>query len=354
MNGKKRVPIRQVAEEAGVSIQTVSRVTNNHPDVAPETRKRVLEVVERLGYQPSRIARAMRGHSHTIGVIGYGLEYFGTSRTLSGIELRASELGFTFILSLVRQPESFDADRILNDMLSRHVDGLIWAIPEIGNNMFRIKEKAPDLPVPILFTDAEPGPTVHVVENDNLAGGKMAVDHLLAQGCRNIGLISGPLRWRSARQRRLGWAEALSAAGLWADESLVVEGDWTASSGASGLQELLAVHPEIDAVFVSNDQMALGAIQTTRMMNLRVPEDLAIIGYDDIPESGFFCPPLSSIRQPMLDLGCMAVDNLVNLVECWQADKTVEPQAITILPELVVRESSSLQTRERKEEGILP
>jgi DNA-binding LacI/PurR family transcriptional regulator len=354
MNGKKRVPIRQVAEEAGVSIQTVSRVTNSHPDVAPETRKRVLEVVERLGYQPSRIARAMRGHSRTIGVIGYGLEYFGTSRTLSGIELRSSELAFTFILSLVRQPESYDADRILNDMLSRHVDGLIWAIPEIGENMTQIKGKAPDLPVPIIFTDAKPTEAIHVVENDNLAGGGMAVQHLLAQGCQNVGLITGPLRWRSASQRKQGWLDALGSAGLPANDSLVAEGDWTAASGAAGLQQLLAVHPEIDAIFVSNDQMALGSIQTTRRMNLRVPEDLAIIGYDDIPESEFFCPPLSSMRQPMLDLGCKAVDELVYLIECWQTDKIIEPQAVTLMPELVVRESSALHVQARKDEGGFP
>jgi DNA-binding LacI/PurR family transcriptional regulator len=352
MNGNKRVPIRQVAEEAGVSIQTVSRVTNDHPDVAPETRRRVLEVVERLGYQPSRIARAMRGHSRTIGVIGYGLEYFGTSRTLSGIELRASALGFTFILSLVRQPETIDADRILNDMLSRHVDGLVWAIPEIGENMARIREKAPDLPVPIIFTDATPGPTIHVVENDNLEGGKMAVEHLIAQGSVAIGLITGPLRWRSARQRKLGWAEALATAGISPDETFLAEGDWNADSGATGLQRLLFAHPELEAVFVSNDQMALGAIQTTRKVGLRVPQDLRIIGYDDIPEAGFFCPPLSSIHQQMLDLGCRAVDELVYLIDCWQSEETAEPRAITILPELVVRESSVQQVQSRQEEGF--
>jgi len=349
MNGKKRVLIQQVAKEAGVSIQTVSRVTNNHPDVASETRKRVLEVVERLGYQPSRIARAMRGHSRTIGVIGYGLEYFGPSRTVSGIELRASELGFTLILYLVRQPETFDAQKILNDMLSRHVDGFIWAIPEIGDDMRLIKEKAPNLPVPIIFTDAEPGPTSHVVENDNLLGGKMAVEHLVSQGYRTIGLITGPLRWRSARQRHKAWAEALASAGLSNDNSLVVEGDWNAASGALGLQRLLAQRPDIDAVFVCNDQMALGAIQTTRQMGLRVPKDLAIIGYDDIPESAFFCPPLSSIRQPMLELGCVAVNELVNLIECWQADQVVEPRAVTIQPELVVRESSAVKRTAQEE-----
>jgi LacI family transcriptional regulator len=341
MNGKPRVPIHQVAREAGVSIQTVSRVTNNHPDVAPETRQRVLEVIERLGYQPSRIARAMRGYSRTIGVIGWGLEYFGPSRALSGIELRASELGFTFILNLVRQPETYDAGRILEDMFSRHVDGFIWAIPEIGDNMRQVKEKAPDLPIPIVFTDAEPGPSIHVVENDNRMGGKLAVEHLLAQGYRTIGLITGPLPWRSARLRHQAWSEALVAAGLPDDGSLVEAGDWSAASGALALRRLLARRPDIDAVFVCNDQMALGAIQTTRQLGLRVPEDLALIGYDDVPEAGFFCPPLSSVAQPMLELGRMAVDVLVKRIEAQQAGQTVEPGLHTIQPALVVRESSA-------------
>jgi LacI family transcriptional regulator len=344
MNGKQRVPIRQVAREAGVSIQTVSRVTNNHPDVAADTRKRVMQVVERLGYQPSRIARAMRGHSRTIGVIGWGLEYFGPSRALSGIELRASELGFTFILNLVRQPEAYDAERILNDMLSRHIDGFIWAIPEIGDNMRQVKENAPDLPVPIIFTDAEPGPSINVVQNDNLTGGRLAVEHLLGQGYGTIGLITGPLAWRSARVRRQAWAEALVSAGRPADDSLVAEGDWSAPSGALALQRLLARRPDLDAVFVSNDQMALGAIQTTRQLGLRIPKDLAMIGYDNIPEAGFFCPPLSSVAQPMLELGRMAVDQLVSMIESRlmdQADQAIDPSLFTIQPELVVRESSA-------------
>jgi LacI family transcriptional regulator len=340
MNGKKRVPIGQVATEAGVSIQTVSRVTNNHPDVADHTRKRVLEVIERLGYQPSRIARAMRGYSRAIGVIGYGLEYYGPSRTISGIELRLSELDFTFILSLVRQPEKVNADKILDVMLSRHVDGIIWTIPEIGDNMHQFTSLSASLPVPILFTDAEHRDAYFVVENDNLEGGKMAVEHLIGQGNHVIGLISGPLAWRSARLRRQAWLDTLALAGLPNETSLEEEGDWTAASGAAALKRLLEHHPDLEAVFACNDQMALGAIQSMREKGLRVPQDLAIIGYDDIPEAGFFYPPLSSIRQPMDELGRLAVDELVKLIEAWRDDKTMEPRAITIQPELVVREST--------------
>jgi LacI family transcriptional regulator len=341
MNGKKRVPIGQVAQEAGVSIQTVSRVTNKHPDVAAETRRRVLEVVERLGYQPSRIARAMRGHSHAIGVVGYGLEYYGPSRTISGLELRISELGFTLILSLVRDAEITNAEKILNEMLSRHIDGIIWTIPDIGDNMRQLADKLSTFEVPIIFTDCEHFPSAFIVENDNVAGGEMAVEHLVSQGYQTIGLITGPLHWRSARLRRKAWFDALNSKGLANDPSLVMEGDWTAASGAQSLQRLLEQRPDIDAVFASNDQMALGAIQTLRKKGLRVPDDLAIIGYDDIPEASFFCPPLSSIRQPMYEIGRLAVDELAKMIEAKREDKEVDPQAINIKPELVVRESTA-------------
>jgi LacI family transcriptional regulator len=341
MNGKKRVSIGQVAQEAGVSIQTVSRVTNNHPDVAAETRKRVLEVVERLGYQPSRIARAMRGHSRTIGVIGYGLEYFGPSRTISGLELRINELGFTFILSLVRNAEIIKPERILNEMISRNIDGIIWTIPDIGDNMRQITNILPALPVPIIFTDSEHLPSTFIVENDNVKGGKMAVEHLILQGYYTIGLITGPLHWRSARLRKQAWFKVLESKGLENSSSLVVESDWTAAGGAQGLERLLEQRPDMDAVFASNDQMALGAIQTVRKKGLRVPDDLAIIGYDDIPEASFFCPPLSSIRQPLYEIGRLAVDELVKLIEAMREEKEVEPKAITIKPELVVRESTA-------------
>ncbi len=135
MTFEKRVTIKQVAREAGVSPQTVSRVVNNHPDVSPETRERVQLVINRLAFQPSYIARTLiQGHSRTLGVVGTGLEYFGPSRALSGIEQQADELGYTLQLSLIRQPERSDVEQLWRDLLSRHVEGVIWAVPEIGNN----------------------------------------------------------------------------------------------------------------------------------------------------------------------------------------------------------------------------
>lgn len=339
MTVKKRVTITQVAAEAGVSTQTVSRVINHHPNVAPETRRRVLQVIDRLGYQPSNIARSLiQGYSRTVGVVGYGLEYFGPSRTLSGIEQQANELGYSLLLSLMRHPEKNDVEQVLRDMLSRYVDGIIWAMPEIGNNRDWIQQGTPQLSVPIVFLSMEPQPNLSVVAVDNRSGGRMATEHLLDQGYRTIGLITGPLDWWEARQRRLGWQDALQEAGI--EDDLVVEGDWTAESGERGLRQLLKQRPDIDAVFVCNDQMALGALQAARQLGIRVPADLGLVGFDDIPESAYFYPPLSTVRQDMVELGRCAVRELGCIIEAHQQGRAVEPKVILLQPKLIIRESS--------------
>jgi LacI family transcriptional regulator len=337
---KKRVTIKQVAKEAGVSTQTVSRVINHRPDVASETRRRVLQVINRLGYRPSNIARSLiQGRSYTLGAVGYGLEYFGPSRTLSGIEQQANELGYSLLLSLIRQPERNDVEQVLRDMLSRYVDGIVWAVPEIGNNRDWIQQEIPQLFVPVVFLSTHPRPKQSVVSVDNRSGGRMATQHLLDQGYQNIGLITGPLDWWEARQRQLGWQDALKEVTI--ENSLVVEGDWTAESGEQGLRQLLAQRPDVDAVFVCNDQMALGALQAARQMGVQVPEDLALVGFDDIPESAYFYPPLSTVRQDMVELGRCAVRELGRMIEASQKDKAViQPKTILLQPELIVRASS--------------
>jgi LacI family transcriptional regulator len=351
---KKRVTIKQVAKEAGVSTQTVSRVINNRPDVAPETRRRVLQVIDRLGYRPSNIARSLiQGRSYTLGVVGYGLEYFGPSRTLSGIERQANELGYSLLLSLIRQPEKNDVEQILLELLSRYVDGIVWAVPEIGNNRDWTQQEIPQLSVPIVFLSTQPRPNQSVVAVDNRSGGRMATQHLLDQGYQNIGLITGPLDWWEACQRQLGWQDALQE--VTTEDNLVVEGEWTAESGERGLRQLLEQRPDIDAVFVCNDQMALGALQTARQMGVRVPEDLALVGFDDIPESAYFYPPLSTVRQDMVELGRRAVRELGRMIEAsQQGSAVVAPKAILLQPQLIIRESSATKPAdEAMEEGGL-
>ena len=342
MVGSRRVTIKQVAEQAGVSTQTVSRVLNHRPDVAPETRRRVQEIIDRLGYQASNIARSLvQGRSFTLGVACWGLEYFGPSRALTGIEQQASELGYVLLLNLTRQPGNSDVRQLLRDMLARQVDGIVWAVPEIASNRDWIAEQHSRLPIPVVFLSMRPQPGLSVAAVDNRSGGRMATKHLLDLGHQDVGLITGPLAWWEARQRQSGWQDALQEAGIPIEADLVVEGDWEAASGERGLRQLLEQRPELDAVFISNDQMALGALQAARRMGVRVPEDLAVVGFDDVPESVYFQPPLATVRQDMVELGRCAVRELGGMIEATQqGEPDVEPNTILLKPELIVRESS--------------
>ncbi|HSR35284.1 MAG TPA: LacI family DNA-binding transcriptional regulator [Anaerolineae bacterium] len=336
-----KVTIRDVASAAGVSRQTVSRVLNDRPDVAKGTRKRVLKVIEELGYRPSSIARSLsQGRSCTLGVVSYGVQYFGPSHTLAGIEHQANEMGYTLHLSLVRQP-SESGVQLLHEMLSYHVDGIIWAVSEIGNNRDWAEREICRISVPVVFLDMRPCPNLSVVNIDNRKGGSIATRHLLDQGYQHIGLITGPLDWWSAQQRRTGWQEALEEAGLPIEKDLHVEGTWSAASGERGMRRLLDQHPDIDAVFACNDQMALGALKAAREMGRQVPKDLAVIGFDDAPEAAFFCPPLSTVRQDLSQLGRSSVRELERMIEARQEEEVdIEPKTILLEPELVVRESS--------------
>jgi len=337
-----KTTIRDVAAAAGVSRQTVSRVLNDKPDVAKRTRQRVLQVIEELGYRPSSIARSLtQGRSYTLGVVSYGVQYFGPSHTLVGIERQANETGYTLHLSLVQQPAESGV-QILHDMLSYHVDGIIWAVSEIGNNRDWAEREICQISVPVVFLDMRPCPNLSVVNVDNRKGGAIATRHLLDQGYQRIGLITGPLDWWSAQQRRSGWQHVLEEAGLPIEQDLIVEGTWSAASGERGLRRLLEQRPDLDAVFACNDQMALGALKAAREMGRQVPEDLAIVGFDDAPEAAFFCPPLSTVRQDLNELGCSAVRELERMIVARQEEEEtdIEPKTILLQPELVVRKSS--------------
>lgn len=164
----RRLTMREVAEQAGVSTQTVSRVLNHRPDVAPETRQRVQQIIDRLGYQANNVARSLvQGRSFTLGVVAAGLEYFGPSRTLSGVEQEASDLGYVLLLSLMRQPGNGDVVQLLRDVLARQVDGIVWAVPEIGSNRDWIRKESSRLPVPVVFLSMQPQPNLSVVAIDN-------------------------------------------------------------------------------------------------------------------------------------------------------------------------------------------
>ncbi|MBX7236007.1 MAG: LacI family transcriptional regulator [Caldilineales bacterium] len=345
MAATRKVPttLKEVAKEAGVSIQTVSRVVNERPDVAPETRQRVLSIIDRLGYRPNVLARSLiRRRSHTLGVVTAGLMYTGPSRTLNGIAAQAQRMNYSLLVKELPDFGGFRVQPLLDDLLARQVDGVIWAVAEVGENRAEFVDHLVEAPVPIVFLTMAPRAGWHIVAIDNEAGGRLATEHLLAQGRRRIGHITGPLDWWEARERRAGWEAALAAAGMPAPAPWCVEGDWSSISGSEGIAQLLAQVPDLEAVFVGNDQMALGVLHYAHRRGIRVPGDLAVVGFDDITEAAYFSPPLTTIHHDQHRLGCTAVQEIVRRIEAEQEDNTTggDPRYAHIQPTLIVRESS--------------
>lgn len=327
---------------AGVSTQTVSRVINEKPDVSPETRRRVQEVIHTLSYQPSALARSLISQrSHTLGVVTAGLRHIGPSRTLSGITAAAEEAGYSLLLKELPNYDTKDIRHIFQAFRSRHVDGIIWAVPEVGENRKWTDSSLADIATPLVYITMERHENLSIVSIDNYLGGRLAMNHLLEQGCRQIGHISGPLDWWEARQRMAAWKDALIEAGLDASDNYCVEGNWSSASGALAIEKLLEQYPDMDAIFVANDQMALGVLRFFAEKKIRVPQDIAIVGFDNIPESAFFYPPLTTIQQDQHHVGRIAVAEAIKIIEAdWQGLEPVHPKSLVLPPTLVVRQSS--------------
>jgi LacI family transcriptional regulator len=342
----KVVTIKDVARAAGVSSMTVSRVLNDRPDVSPQTRKRIQEVIEELDYAPSKIARSLsQGRSSTIGVVSSDLAFFGPSQTLIGIEKKADELGFSIMVRLLHNPLASRGERALNDLIANQVAGIIWAVAEIGEQREWLYGVRTHQAMPIVFLSMKPRPETSVVAVNNRMGGRLATRHLLEQGFQKIGIITGPQEWWEAREREAGWQEVLQQAEMDGLEQLKERGDWTSASGHDALIRLLNRVPDLDAVFVSNDAMALGALQAAASCGRSVPGDLAIVGFDDSPGSAYFMPPLTTVRQDLLEVGCQAVQALNQQLKARRNEESLTAQAAVIEPQLVVRQSSCREAK---------
>lgn len=338
---RKRVTIKDVAQAAGVSTQTVSRVMNKFSYVSGETRQRVESVVEQLGYRPSTLARSLsQQRSYTLGVVTFGLKYIGPARTLNGVADKADELGY---MLLMKELDNFNTNRIddvIDSLLARQVDGIVWVAPEIGDNHTWVEERMNKIPVPVLFLAMQPRNGISSVATDNYNGAVLAIQHLLDCGRKNIGHISGPLSWWEADERKRGWREMLSNAGFITSENQCAEGNWSSSSGEQAFIQLLESFPEMDGVFVANDQMALSVLREAYRRGIRVPEELAVIGFDNIPESAYFHPSLTTIAQDLQLLGEQAVQNIVEMIQARQENRPSTARSIFIQPTLVIREST--------------
>ena len=337
----ERTTIKEVASVAGVSTQTVSRVVNGRPDVSPETRKKVQEVIQELSYRPSTLARSLsQQRSYTLGVITFGLEYIGPSRTLNGIADKADELGY---MLLMKELDNFNSDslyKVIDSLLARQVDGILWMAPEIEKNHAWVDERIDEFPVPILFIAMQSRRGITSLSIDNYQGAVLATRHLLEGGRKRIGHISGPLGWWEAAERKRGWRETLIDAGYDVLEHHCAEGNWSSASGEKAFKQLLDSFPDMDAVFVANDQMALSVLREAHCRGIQVPGQLAVVGFDNIAESAYFHPSLTTICQDLQSLGEQAVQSTVEMIQAKRENRIIVPRAKFIQPALIIRESS--------------
>ena len=338
-----RSTIQDVARRAGISTGTVSNALTGKRPVAEATRERIMAVMEELGYQPNLLARGLvNKRSFVLSIVIKELSdlgFYGYYSVLSGIQQKANQLGYSLMLHFVNGSLEEEVFTTLDQIASRRADGVIWAIHETNGDRDWLRDIHPEKYPPIIFLHMHPDPALRVVSIDNQAGARLAVSHLVEQGCRKIGIITGPADWWESQARLEGWRSTLLQAGLDTDPSLVVEGDWLAESGQKGMENLLARRPDIDAVFACNDGMALGVIHTVLQRGLSIPEDLLLVGYDNTPEVSSYWPPLTSVHQGLMQSGQIAVEDLHQIIEAGDNEHILPRQHI-LQPELIIRQSS--------------
>lgn len=329
--------MRDVAKLAGVSHQTVSRVLNDHANVRPETRDRVLDAMRHLDYQRNTAARALvTRRSQTLGLVTIDTTLVGPASMVYGIEQAARDADYFVSIVSVRTLDRTALLDAINRLREQAVEGIIALAPQDSmlSALTKVPENLPFVGVGVGQSADVPVPMVGV---DNTAGATMAVEHLLGLGHRAIAHISGPANWPEARERECGWRAALRAAGAEPQPSLA--GDWSARSGhQAGL--VLARDPRITAIFCANDQTALGALSALYHVGRRVPQDVSLVGFDDIPEAAFLFPPLTTVRQDFAAVGRQSLELLIRQIS---AGRRLHGHTL-LTPQLVARGSSAAPT----------
>ncbi|AJW78048.1 transcriptional regulator [Clavibacter michiganensis subsp. insidiosus] len=334
-SGGERLGLREVAERAGVSHMTVSRVLNGHPQVKESTRQRVLEVVAELDFRPNMAARQLvTQQALRIGVLIESAVEFGPSSILRAIERSARDGGYSVASFALRDDEDATPEEAVRHLTVQGVDALCVVAPR-SSSVAVLRTITTGLPT--LVVKAEKDPAFLTVSVDQSAGTRLAVDHLASLGHRDVLHVSGPLDWLDARARERAFHTRARAWGM--RERPIVIGDWSSDFGYDFAKGLTAV-PEYTAVFVANDEMALGVVHGLHDRGIRVPEDLSVVGFDDLPVSRHFLPPLTTVRQDFPALGALVVDVLIAAIEGREI-----PQATRIPAELVVRDSSAAARR---------
>jgi LacI family transcriptional regulator len=325
--------MHDVARLAGVSHQTVSRVLNDHPNVRPETRERVLEAIRELNYRPNALARGLvTRRSRTIGVISFDTRLFGPASTLLAIEHAARAAGYAVTISSLADLDAASVRSAVDALAGQSVDGVIVIAPR-ESAARGLRDLRPGLPV--VAVEAGYGGEIPVVSVDQHTGAQLATGHLLSLGHRTVWHVAGPTDWLEARERVEGWQASLTAAGVAVPP--VLRGDWSPESGyRAGLE--LAENPEVTAVFAANDQMALGVMHAFYERGVRVPADVSVVGFDNIPESAFLIPALTTVHQDFDELGRRGLTLLVQIMDGDQ-DGSDPPGRVPAA--LVARQSSA-------------
>ncbi|MER6512200.1 LacI family DNA-binding transcriptional regulator [Nonomuraea sp. NPDC048881] len=319
-----------VAVLAGVSAMTVSRVLNAPDRVRAETRARVMAAVRELDYRPNQAARQLvTGRSGVLGVVSIDTTLYGPASTLYCIEQAARRAGYNVSIASLPSLSRRSMEEGVQRLRAQAVDGVIIVAPH-ESAADGLRHLPPEMPV--VAVDAGDDIPVPVAKVDQQAGARRVTRHLLSLGHETVWHVAGPADWLDANGRIEGWRGVLEAAGREAPE--VLRGDWSARSGYQ-LGRRLCENPDVTAVFVANDQMALGVLRALREAGRRVPEDVSVAGFDDIPESAYFWPPLTTVRQDFGEVGRHAFHLLLDFMAGH------EPEARRLVePELVVREST--------------
>ena len=328
--------LEQVAAVAGVSRATVSRVVNGSPKVLPDTVAAVNEAIAQLGYVPNRAARALvtrRTDSVALVVPEPDIRVFSDpffARILHGVSTTLAPTSSQLVLLI--EPEAGDDRRLLRYLRGGHVDGAIVVSHHGRDNVL---QELVQLPLPIVFSARPLGVDVPVasVDVDNVAGARTAVEHLVSRGCERLGTVTGPLDMTAGLDRLTGFREAMKAAGLKADA--VAHGDFTADGGELAARNLLEKHPDVDGIFVASDLMATAVLRVLGQLGRRVPDDVAVVGYDDSVLATTTVPRLTTVRQPVEDLGRRLAEIVLAKIA---GEPHTEPELFPT--ELIVRESA--------------
>jgi LacI family transcriptional regulator len=331
MRKKKRtVTIQDVAKTAKVSVSTVSRVLNGKVDVASETQERILSVIEDLGYTTNLAARSMRSHKkNLIGLIMPDIAYPFAIEVMKGVNRAIAESEFDLLVYTtgdVRKSGRVSHEQKYVSLLTNSIsDGVILVAPVADE----LNVDAPIVSIDPLASN----PNFPAVHATNYQGAMDAMEYLIRLGHKRIGYIGGRAELESANRRLKGYREALEKAGIPIDESLIVSGDYTTETGVSGARRLLALENPPTAIFSSNDQMAMGVYQVAQELGVRIPEDLSVVGFDNITESKYM--GLTTVDQFISEMGYVATQILIKLIN----GESLEEQTYRMQTKLVIRNS---------------